>query len=457
MKFDCNLDFFFLQNRDIEIVKIELKKPEPRKRLVNASTDTSKNKGGESPPSPQAVKPPVSPKQSAESSKKEATSGESSTTRRKRVVAEVTASPESVKKTIQSEPEKTNSRQRTQETVVNKNDSLPKSNENHTNSDVQFLFQLKDSSNKHDRRSQDDSISNCTDTTDTTLIDNREIQEELESLKRELDNWKTRCERAERDKSDILLRRISSMDTGTNRTAASEVLKLQQKVNEMRSELEDLRDEKKSLASKVKELEVDLNSKSSKSVEEMLRAKLEQAEALCEELMDENEDMKKDIRNLESEMDEMHDNFREDQADEYSRLKKELDQTTKNCRILSFKLKKSDRKIEQLEGDKQALGVQGGTDLLAKIHKLEEELKVANEVARRLHIENEISDKSRPPSIGNIGRSNSAEAKVSRASLTRGGSQEDPVQLLRDLQDSIEREHDVREQLKFAEEEVSSR
>lgn len=37
----------------------------------------------------------------------------------------------------------------------------------------------------------------------------------------------------------------------------------------------------------------------------------------------------------------------------------------------------------------------------------------------------------------------------------RGGSQEDPVQLLRDLQDSIEREHDIREQLKYAEEEVS--
>lgn len=38
--------------------------------------------------------------------------------------------------------------------------------------------------------------------------------------------------------------------------------------------------------------------------------------------------------------------------------------------------------------------------------------------------------------------------------MTRGGSQEDPVQLMRDLQDSIERETDIREQLKFAEEEV---
>lgn len=44
--------------------------------------------------------------------------------------------------------------------------------------------------------------------------------------------------------------------------------------------------------------------------------------------------------------------------------------------------------------------------------------------------------------------------KVSRSSLTRGGSQEDPAQLLRDLQDSLEREADLREQLRNAEEEV---
>lgn len=262
------------------------------------------------------------------------------------------------------------------------------SNTNGTSSDFQFLMQVKDSnkSSKAKKSLNDETISNCTDTTDTTLVDTREMQEELDSLKRELDSWKSRCERAERDKSDILLRRISSMDTGTNRTAASEVLKLQQKVNEMKSEIEDLQDEKKVLAQKVKEMEHDLDARPSKSVEEMLRAKLEQAEALCEELMDENEDMKKDIRNMEAEMDEMHDNFREDQADEYSRLKKELEQTTKNCRILSFKLKKCDRRIEQLEGEKQALGVQGGADLITKINKLEEELRVANEVARRLQV-----------------------------------------------------------------------
>lgn len=68
--------------------------------------------------------------------------------------------------------------------------------------------------------------------------------------------------------------------------------------------------------------------------------------------MDENEDMKKELRELEDEIEEMQDNFREDQADEYSSLKKELEQTTKNCRILSFKLRKSERKAEQLETEK---------------------------------------------------------------------------------------------------------
>lgn len=255
-----------------------------------------------------------------------------------------------------------------------------------TSNDVQFLMQVKDSSSNERKSRIDDGQSVTTETTDTTLVDSREMQEEIESLKRELDNWKSRCERAERDKSDILLRRISSMDVGANRTAASEVLKLQQKVNEMRSELEDLRDEKRVLTQKVKELEHDMNSKPTKNVEDMLRAKLEQAETLCEELMDENEAMKKELRNMEQEMDELHDSFREDQADEYTHLKKELDQTTKNCRILSFKLKKCERKIDQLEDEKRAIGGQGQAELVAKINRLEEDLKVANEVARRLQV-----------------------------------------------------------------------
>lgn len=67
----------------------------------------------------------------------------------------------------------------------------------------------------------------------------------------------------------------------------------------------------------------------------------------------------------------------------------------------------------------------------------------------------QTNGKSKTPSIGVIGKSSSADGKYSRSSLTRGGSQDDPVKLMRDLQDSMEREADIREQLKFAEEEVN--
>lgn len=62
--------------------------------------------------------------------------------------------------------------------------------------------------------------------------------------------------------------------------------------------------------------------------------------------MDENEDYKKEIRTLEEEIEEMQDNFREEQADEYRDLKRELEQTAKNCRVLQFKLKKAERRSD---------------------------------------------------------------------------------------------------------------
>lgn len=76
-----------------------------------------------------------------------------------------------------------------------------------------------------------------------------------------------------------------------------------------------------------------------------------------------------------------------------------------------------------------------------------------------MQIEAEKSQQSKSggkATLGSIGKSNSVDGKISRSSLIRGGSQEDPQQLMRDLQDSIEREADIREQLKFAEEEAES-
>ncbi|XP_054266428.1 early endosome antigen 1 isoform X2 [Macrosteles quadrilineatus] len=363
----------------------------------------------------------------------------------------------------------------------------------HSNSsDVEFLIKLKSSkppippkkstpastkssSSSSSESDEDDVSTTGTETTETTLVnDNSELQEQIESLKRELEMMKARCERVEREKSDILLRRLDTIDSTRTKATASETIKMQQKVNELQSTVEDLRDDKKSLALKVKELEADLEKTKEIAVvekeAEALRAKLHAAETLCEELMDENEDMKKELRDLEEEMDEMQDNFREEQADEYTSLKKELEQSNKNCRILSFKLRKSERKAEALEAEKleaekkcrELAGGQSGLDKAERIRHLEQELARSNEVAKRLQADLEEAKKSQPangatkkkaPMLSVIGKSSSGE-KMSRETLTRGGSQEDPVQLLRDLQDSMEREADLREQLRFAEEEI---
>lgn len=74
--------------------------------------------------------------------------------------------------------------------------------------------------------------------------------------------------------------------------------------------------------------------------------------------MDENEDYKKEIRTLEEEIEEMQDNFREEQADEYRDLKRELEQTAKNCRVLQFKLKKAERRSDSVSERESESGLQ---------------------------------------------------------------------------------------------------
>lgn len=155
-----------------------------------------------------------------------------------------------------------------------------------------------------------------TETTETTtLVDINEspFKDELESLKKELETTKSKCDRLEREKSDILLRRLAAMETTTSKTTASEVLKLQKKCNELQQTLEDYKDEKKSLKLKVRELEEDLElrptAQQAQKIADELRSKLLAAETLCEELMDENEDIKKELRDMEEQIDEIKDNF----------------------------------------------------------------------------------------------------------------------------------------------------
>ncbi|XP_036321037.1 centrosome-associated protein CEP250 isoform X2 [Rhagoletis pomonella] len=304
--------------------------------------------------------------------------------------------------------------------------------------DVEFMLKIKDSKFAQKRQTHDAS-SLTTETTETTLVgpNDRELQDELKRLRADYEAMKMRAERAERDKSDILLRRLASMDTASNRTAASEALALQQKVNEMKEQLEKVNEEKRRLNIRMKDIE-----NNPKGNEYELKRKLQAAEQLCEELMEENQDAKKEILNLQAEMDELQDTYRDDDVKAKTNLQKDLEKMTKNCRILNFKLKKYERKVEIMEQEKQN-GY--NSDLLAKVAKLEEELRFSSELTRKLQAEAEElrnPGKRKTPLLGIIGKSTSADA-----------SPQPPLQLMRDLQDSVERESDLKDQLKFAEEE----
>merc|ERR1711915_681166 len=166
----------------------------------------------------------------------------------------------------------------------------------------------------------------------------------------------------------------------------TETTKLQQKID-------DLQDDIKSKNREIKDLRRDIEKRPlprdvDKTLED-LRSKLQAAEQLCEEMMDENEDYKREIRMLEDEIEEMQDNFREEQADEYRDLKRELEQTAKNCRVLQFKLKKTERRAESMERDKaeaeeklKELQV-GDSDAerAERIKTLEKELSLAKDVS----------------------------------------------------------------------------
>ncbi|XP_060832765.1 uncharacterized protein LOC132916631 isoform X4 [Bombus pascuorum] len=222
---------------------------------------------------------------------------------------------------------------------------IDNSNESASENDVEFIIQVKKSKTGSSKSSEKNGERRMASEEWTE-------KSEVEQLRLQVKELQARCERAEKEKSEILMRRLATMETISSKAAPNEVQKLQKK-NEA------LTQEKNSLLTKIRDLEKEVNSKTFRGERDRekdeLRSKLKAAENLCESLMDDNEDMKKEIRQLEEEIYELQDTFRDEQADEHVRLRKSLEQSNKNCRILSFKLRKVERKVEELETEKATL------------------------------------------------------------------------------------------------------
>ena len=228
----------------------------------------------------------------------------------------------------------------------------------------------------------------------------------------------------------------------------SELLKAKEKISEFERVNSKLETEKKGLNLRLKEVETQLErrpiaSETNKTISE-LQTRLKYYEKKSGDLEAENNELTSNVQNLEQEMEEVQDNFREDEVDEYRHLKRDLEATAKNCRVLQFKLKKAEKSIIELTGEKSDLeqkvkssaGGSGALDNMSKIRQLEKDLDQKNQLNSRLEQQiKELQNSSNGSSASKYGAAKTA-SKTGPV-LSRTGSVERSVedQLLKDLQD----------------------
>jgi len=283
------------------------------------------------------------------------------------------------------------------------------------------------------------------------------VKSELEAIKNELRAVKSRNEVLEHMQSESLKKTPLTLESAKASEATAELIKAREKIRELDTSVSTHSKDKKALNLKIKELESTLErrpqvNETQKIITE-LQTKLKFVERKCEDMAVENEDLRGNVQNLEVELEEVQDNFREDEADEYRTLKRELENSAKNCRVLQFKLKKTEKSLSDVTSDHNELeaklktmnGGSGALDNMNKVRQLEKDLEAKTMQISRLETEIKTNKPGSGPRRGGPG-----------PCLSRTGSVERNVedQLLKDLQDSIERENDLKEQLNMAEEEA---
>merc|ERR1712088_1183878 len=260
--------------------------------------------------------------------------------------------------------------------------------------------------------------------------------------------------------SEAIKKTPLTLESAKASEATAELIKAREKIRELDTQLSTNNKDKKALNLKIKELESDIErrphaSETQKTISE-LQTKLKFVERKCEDMSVENEDLKGNVQNLEVELEEVQDNFREDEADEYRTLKRELENSAKNCRVLQFKLKKTEESLNDTQSDlgeaesklKSLSGGSNALDSINKVRQLEKDLEGKTMQIARL----DAVLKTTKAAAGGSGPRKGGPGPC----LSRTGSVERNVedQLLKDLQDSIERENDLKEQLSIAEEDT---
>uniref|UniRef100_A0A8R1DGW9 Paired domain-containing protein n=1 Tax=Caenorhabditis japonica TaxID=281687 RepID=A0A8R1DGW9_CAEJA len=258
---------------------------------------------------------------------------------------------------------------------------------------------------------------------------------------------------------------------------------LEERLNQAENQIQDYRDENTVLKCELRELQETTFATS----DEKLREKIRTTETLCDELMEENETLKAEVKDLQQEIEEMQDQYREEEIEEFRELQRELELNAKNCRVLQFKLRKTERSRDQAEAEKmhsekkleeymnscpEAVAASIKSDS-AKVKELEYEIRVAKEVSVRLHNELEqteekrckledevfyLKEKVREIQTQNKWREarNKTDMAVKRLSAEIAASVPNipENEMSKELRDALEREIDLREQMRFSEEDL---
>merc|ERR1712212_530468 len=129
--------------------------------------------------------------------------------------------------------------------------------------------------------------------------------------------------------------------------------------------------------------------------DQLLRTRNTDLEMEIQVVKNENDRLKNEAKDLQEEIDEMQDTFREDHAEEFRELQKELEITAKNCRILQYKLRKAERKGEITEAERAAYEekIQSLTKQMEEsgdksaTDSLKTELEMSKQISLKLHEE----------------------------------------------------------------------
>ena len=79
------------------------------------------------------------------------------------------------------------------------------------------------------------------------------------------------------------------------------------------------------------------------------------AEADIEKLNEEKRETVQQMSDMQDKFEEMQDGFREEQSEEFTNLKRDLDDTAKNVRLFQFKLRKAKKRVDEAEAEKEEL------------------------------------------------------------------------------------------------------